>query len=323
MRNHPPLSHRTPLARGLVCRMMAGSLMLCPVVSSAAQEAEAKSAVPEQQAHAQEKKGDFEFECAHREKAIRVFGYRPSTYKDGPLLVLFHGASRNAEGYRNGARKLAEQLGMLLVVPEFDRARFDVEAYQEGGVMKEGEVLPEEQWTFNYLRPLLGDVFEREGHKLPYYLVGHSAGAQFLGRMAALYPNEAQRMILVNPGSLIFPGRDQDYPYGFGGLPEEVASDEGIKHYLSAPVTLYLGTGDVSRKALATTEQAMKQGPTRITRGRNCYKAGQQLAGSRDWAFSWTRVEAEGLDHGSGPMWEYAHCRLAITGVKAVAAGDE
>ncbi|MCW1916082.1 alpha/beta hydrolase [Luteolibacter sp. GHJ8] len=203
---------------------------------------------------------------------------------------------------------------MLLVVPEFDRVRFDVEAYQEGGVMRKGKLQPKAQWTFNYLAPLLAQVFEREGRDLPYYLVGHSAGAQFLGRMAALYPNEAKRMVLVNPGSLIFPDRDQAYPYGFGGLPDELASDTALRRYLAAPLTLYLGTGDVGLKDLSTGKRAMRQGPTRIERGRNCHEEARQLAETKAWALSWKRVEAEGLDHGSRPMWEHANCRLAILG---------
>lgn len=258
--------------------------------------------------------GDFQFECRHGERPIQVYGHRPASYSGGPLLILFHGASRNAKGYRDGARDLAAKLGMLLVVPEFDRARFDVAAYQEGGVMKNGELQAKEQWTFTYLQPLLAQVFQREGQELPYYLVGHSAGAQFLGRMAALYPNEAKRMVLVNPGSLIFPDRDQTYPYGFGGLPDELASGTAMQRYLAAPLTLYLGTGDVGLKDLSTGKRAMRQGPTRIERGRNCHEAAKQLAASKTWQLGWKRIEAEGLDHGSRAMWDHANCRLAILG---------
>ncbi|WP_052572795.1 alpha/beta hydrolase [Haloferula sp. BvORR071] len=295
--------------RSRLLLLAASSLVLAPL--SALSQEEVSPAAAKEAATAE---GDFQFECVHADRPIQVYGYRPSDYQGGLLLVLFHGASRNAKSYRDGGRVLARKLGMLLLVPEFDRARFDVAAYQEGGVMKDGKVQARDQWTFAYLHPLLQQVFQREGKKLPYYLVGHSAGAQFLGRMAALYPNEAQRMILVNPGSLMFPDRAQKYPYGFGGLPEEMASDAAIQRYLAAPLTLYLGTGDVGLKNLSTGEKAMKQGTTRIERGRNCLEAGKQLAASKQWKFSWRRVEAEGLDHPSLPMWNHANCRLAILG---------
>jgi pimeloyl-ACP methyl ester carboxylesterase len=288
---------------GAACAMLVGAC-------AAAAEQETSPANPA----ARSQRGDFEFQCHHRDRPIQVFGYRPAGYSDGPLLVLFHGAARNAKTYRDGARKLAEKLGMLLVVPEFDRARFDVSAYQEGGVMKKGKIQPMERWTFSYLPPLLEQVFEREGRRLPYHLVGHSAGAQFLGRMAALYPNEARRMVLVNPGSLLFPDPGRPYPHGFGGLPEEMRNDGALRRYLASPVTLYLGTGDVGMKDLPTGEGAMKQGPTRIARGRNCHEAAKGLAASRQWDFTWHKVEAEGLEHASGPMWDHPNCRLAILG---------
>ena len=269
------------------------------------------------------RQGDFQFECSHSDRAIKVFGYRPAGYDGGPLLVLFHGASRNALGYRDGARKLANKLGMLLVVPEFDRARFDVEAYQEGGIVKHGKVQPSSEWTFSYLQPMLDEVYRREGKELPYYLAGHSAGAQFLVRMAAFYPNKARRMILVNPGSLVFPSRDQRYPYGFGGLPEAMASDEAIRRFVEAPVVFYLGTGDVTRKSLDVGKEPMKQGATRIERGRNCYTSGQALAEKQQWKFGWERVEAEGLEHPSGPMWDHENCLRALLGKGAADSTDK
>ena len=258
--------------------------------------------------------GDFEFELQHAGKPVRVFGYKPAAWKDGPLLVLFHGANRDAEGYRKSGRELAEKLGMLLVVPEFDRARFDPDAYQEGGVFLKKKQQPAEDRTFAYLAPLLAEMNRREGRELPYYLVGHSAGAQFICRMAALYPNQAKRMVAVNPGSLVFPDRDQAYPHGFGGLAGDEASDEAIKRYLAVPLTLYLGTGDVGLKYLDTGKAAMKQGATRIERGRNAYAAAKKLAEEKGWPFHWSLVEAEGLEHGCGPMWAHDRCREAFFG---------
>ncbi|BCU78750.1 hypothetical protein [Luteolibacter sp. LG18] len=257
---------------------------------------------------------DFNFEVRQAETAIRVFGYRPSGWKDGPLLVLFHGANRDAAGYRDFSRKLADMLGVLLVVPEFDRARFDPQAYQEGGVFLKEVERPEAERTFAFLPPLLAEMNRREGRTLPYYLVGHSAGAQFLCRLAALYPNEAKRMVVVNPGSLLFPDRSQDYPHGFGNLSDREASDESLKRYLAAPLTLYLGTGDVGSKYLDIGAAAMKQGATRIERGRHAYAAAKKLAVEKGWPFEWKLVEAEGLGHGCGPIWEHARCREAILG---------
>ncbi|MFD0894581.1 hypothetical protein KBB96_05825 [Luteolibacter ambystomatis] len=293
---------RIPFAFLIVGLALSGALHAEPAISPSPPEAESKVA------------GDFEFELLHGDKPIRVFGYRPAGWKEGPLLVLFHGANRDAAGYRKSGRVLADKLGMLLVVLEFDRMRFDPEAYQEGGVFLKKKQQPAEARTFACLPSLLAEMNRREGRELSYYLAGHSAGAQFICRMAALYPNHAKRMVAVNPGSLVFPNRDGIYPHGFGGLLGDESSDEAIKRYLAVPLTLYLGTGDVALKYLDTGKAAMKQGATRIERGRNAYAAARKLAEEKGWPFHWTLVEAEGLEHGCGPMWSHPRCQEAFLG---------
>lgn len=261
---------------------------------------------------------DFEFEVRHAGQTIRVLGYRPAGRKDGPLLVLFHGASRDAYSYRRGGRVLANRLGMLLVVPEFDRKRFDSQSYQEGGVLRDGKLLPVTERTFSFLPPLLEEVNRREGRKMPYYLVGHSAGAQFVCRLAALFPSHARRLVAVNPSSLVFPNHLEAYPYGFGGLSATETSEDALKRYLGVPLTLYLGTDDIGANRLDTRPAAMRQGASRIERGRNTYAAAKRLAEEKHWPFRWKLIEAEGLGHGSGPMWEHPKINEAIldTGVE-------
>ena len=79
---------------------------------------------------------------------------------------------------------------------------------------------------------------------LPYYLIGHSAGEQLLVRLAAFLPTEAGRIVAANPGSHLFPTRERDFGYGFGALPEDLSSDDVLRRYLAAPLTLYLGPGE-------------------------------------------------------------------------------
>jgi cyanophycinase len=180
-----------------------------------------------------------------QDKVIRVFSYRASNYQDGPLLVVMHGMDRNAEDYRDRAVVLAERFGVLVVAPEFDLNQFPVEAYQRGGVTLNGEVQPKESWTFQAVHEVVAAVRKLEQRAdLPLYLVGHSAGGQILTRMAAFLPADAVRIVAANPGTLIFPNRDAEFPLGFGGLPDELGGDEALRRYLAAPLTLYLGDQD-------------------------------------------------------------------------------
>src|SRR6185436_15483429 len=66
---------------------------------------------------------------------LTLFTYKPAGYKDGPLLVVFHGVVRNAEEYRNFAIPMADRFGVMLVAPLLDPQRFPEEWYQRGGLL--------------------------------------------------------------------------------------------------------------------------------------------------------------------------------------------
>lgn len=238
---------------------------------------------------------------------LEVFAYKPPTYAGGPLILVFHGVNRNAEDYRNFAITLAERFGAIVAAPLFDKERFPTAAYQRGGVLKDGVLQPRDQWTFAMVSKLTAALREREGRPdLPLFLIGHSAGGQFLVRMVALAGAlGAERVIAANPGSHLFPMREADYGYGFGGLPDELSNDEAIRRYLAAPLTIYLGTGDndPDHPSLERTPEAMRQGSFRYARGLNCFAAVQHLAQERGWEFNWRKVETPGIRHDAARMF--------------------
>lgn len=243
---------------------------------------------------------------ASRGRDLELFTYRPETYRDGPLVVVLHGLHRNAADYRDHAVTLGDRFGALVVVPRFSREEFPAEAYQRGGVTLKGEPRPAEDWTFQHIGEIVARIRGRERRPdLPCYLIGHSAGGQFLNRLAAFIPGDARRIVSANPGSLIFPTRELPFPYGFGGLPEAWSDDERIRRYLAAPLTLYLGTADVEGGNLDLSDEAMRQGKNRRERGRACFSMAEALAREKGWPFGWTLVEAEGVGHSSAAM--FAH----------------
>ena len=249
---------------------------------------------------------------------IEVFTYRPPTYRDGPLLLVFHGVNRNAEDYRNFAITLAERYGAVVAAPLLDRARFPVEAYQQGGILRDGVVQPREQWTFSRLTALVADLRARLGDpRLPFYLVGHSAGGQFVARLAATVGDlGAVRLIAANPGSHLFPTRDAPYGYGLGGLPPELSDDAALQRFLAAPLTLYLGTADndPNHASLDRSPEALAQGPHRYARGLACFAAAEQLARTRGWAFHWRKVEVGGIAHDAARMFAAPEAGDALFG---------
>jgi pimeloyl-ACP methyl ester carboxylesterase len=244
--------------------------------------------------------------CPNGEEPITLFTYKPPTYKGGPLLLVFHGVQRNAEDYRNFGINMAERFGAIVVTPLFDNDRFPSLRYQRGGLVgADGKAQKPGQWTYAVVPKIIACLRAQEGRPdLDYYLIGHSAGGQFLVRMAAFLPGEAKRIVAANPGSDLFPTRDQAFGYGFGGLPAELSSDDVIRRYLAAPLTLYLGTGDIyPRPSFDDSPAGMRQGPNRLERGRACFALGEQLARERGWEFNWRKVETPGIGHEAAFMF--------------------
>jgi pimeloyl-ACP methyl ester carboxylesterase len=148
---------------------------------------------------------------------------------------------------------------------------------------------------------------------LPYYLLGHSAGGQLLSRFAAFLPNAAQRIVIANPSTYVWPTREVRFPYGFGGLPDALGSEEAIRHYLAQPLTIFLGTADVKRDgSLNVGESAMRQGPNRYERGLQVFGAAREVAQNRGWPFNWRLVEAPAVGHSARSMYASPQAEAAL-----------
>jgi len=145
-----------------------------------------------------------------------VFTYRPVGCSDPSLLLVFHGIARNARTYRDDARALADRLCLLVVAPLFDRQAFPGWRYQRGGIVKGAAVQDGRDFTGRLVLDLVDWVRREEGRPIAYSLFGHSAGGQFLDRLAAFVPTEARRIVVANAGSYVFPSLEIDAPFGLG-----------------------------------------------------------------------------------------------------------
>jgi pimeloyl-ACP methyl ester carboxylesterase len=247
--------------------------------------------------------------------AITVFTYKPRSYHNGPLVMVFHGVLRNAEDYCRNCIPLAEHYRVLIAAPLFSTNQYDNEEYQRGGVIKKGVVQPREDWTYLRLPGIIRAIQQREDQPaLPYYFIGHSGGAQFLMRLAAIYPMEAKRIVACNPGSDLFPRRDWKFGYGFGGLPDELSDDAALQRYLAAPLTLCLGMNDIDPRhpELDRSAAAELEGRFRLERGRACFAFAQKLAQAHGWKFNWRKLEVPGIAHDGKAMLAAKEVQAAI-----------
>src|SRR5262245_66667215 len=65
----------------------------------------------------------IEVTAGPQQTPLEVFTYKPAGYRDGPLIIVFHGILRNADEYRDHAKEMGDQLGALIAAPHFDKER--------------------------------------------------------------------------------------------------------------------------------------------------------------------------------------------------------
>jgi poly(3-hydroxybutyrate) depolymerase len=232
-----------------------------------------------------------------------VFTYRPAGCSDPSLLMVFHGIARNARNYRDYARPVADRLCLLIVAPVFDEHTFPTWRYQRGGIVKDTAVQDPRDWTGRVVLDLVAWVRREEDRPVAYSLLGHSAGGQFLDRLAAFVPTDARRIVVANAGSYVFPSLEIDAPYGLGKAYSGADGEAALRRYLQQPVTIYLGQSDTRDDARNDYPEAFAQGASRYQRGVNVFNAAKTLARTRGWPFNWRLVELPGVGHNVRKMF--------------------
>ncbi len=245
---------------------------------------------------------------------LPVWTYRPANCAPRMLMLVFHGVSRNPADYRDHAKPLADKVCAVVVAPLFDKDRFPRDAYQYGG-MRAGQ---DEGSASLALVPHLADWARRAAGQpnLPLVLLGHSAGAQFLDRVAAYSQSGAARIVIANPSTWVMARATDDVPFGFGGLGWRRNQEETMRAYLSQPITILLGMDDVHTHLLAKEKEAVAQGPNRFARGLNAYHSAQAMARSKGWAFEWRLLEVPGVGHDAARMFASPQAERALSGVR-------
>jgi pimeloyl-ACP methyl ester carboxylesterase len=219
------------------------------------------------------------------------------------LLLVFHGVARNARSYRDYTRPLADRNCLILVAPLLGQHDFPGWRYQRGGIVKDGVVQNPQDWTGRLVLALVDWVHQQEGRPLAYSLLGHSAGGQFLERLAAFVPTQARRIVVANPGSYVFPSLDVVAPYGLGKVYAEADGEAQLRRYLEQPLTIYLGEADTRVDDRDDSPAARAQGASRHQRGVNVFNAARALAQERGWTFNWRLVELPGVGHNAPKMF--------------------
>jgi pimeloyl-ACP methyl ester carboxylesterase len=246
-------------------------------------------------------------------KSLKVETYRPQRCQPRLLLLVFHGIDRDADRYRDRTRPVADRLCAVVAAPEFGLKAFPRDLYQYGGIIDHGRLMAPGTRTVDLVEPLADWARKLLGSpKMPFVLMGHSGGAQFLSRVAAFTDSRALRIVVANPSTWVMPSTTTAIPFGFGGLKPADNADEVLRRYLARPVIVALGRSDTGDAALDQSVEARLQGANRYERGRNAFDSARSVAERRGWPFAWTLIEVEGVGHSSTKMFTAAPLVAAL-----------
>lgn len=233
---------------------------------------------------------------------VRVWMYSPSERPDTlPLVIMMHGAERNAEGYLNQWMPVADLFNLVVIAPEFDKENYTGgEKYNLGNVRegKGGFFKSEKEWTFSVPEPLFDFVKDGLGSdQIQYFLSGHSAGSQFVHRFLYFVPqNRAAKVFMANAGWYTLPDLTTNYPFGISDIPN---ASKSLNEFFMKPVFVVLGEADVD-----TTSENFQKGPVynkqglnRFERGNNFFQVAQRTARQNKIPFNWTLITLPGVAH--------------------------
>jgi pimeloyl-ACP methyl ester carboxylesterase len=266
-----------------------------------------------------ERWGSFEWEA--RDGVVQTaWTYMPTSWDGESVLFVVHGSSRNVDRYLLAFAPVGERNGALVIAPHFTDEDYPSTEDWTLGVGLDGtpygEGFHEGEWrnSDDYTLSEIEHVYEALRTELSltscrYDIVGHSAGSQFVQRLAVFRPDARfSQAIAANSGWYTLPGTLDSMPYGLEGSPLEGEGDRSAM--LGRPLTLLLGELDTETpeedSALRDTEQANAQGRNRLQRGRYAIGVAMKEANTLDVALGWRSVEVPGAGHDKDEMSQSA-----------------
>lgn len=237
---------------------------------------------------------------------ITLHGYRPAGLSaDAPLVLVLHGVLRNGDEYRDFWIPAAQRHGLHILAPTFSQAHWPgVECYNNGSILgPDGSVRPPALWSYQALHALV-EQLHASGmlQRQPVYLFGHSAGGQFVHRLASTLGAQPFAGIVVgNPGWYTLPDERLAFPEGLGGI--GLAGD-ALARLLRTPLVILAGDRDTDTQAahLPSEPAALRQGPHRFARARHYLRAAQQAAERLDVPLAWQLHTVAGVGHDGEAM---------------------
>jgi len=242
-------------------------------------------------------------------QTMDLMAFRPSDCHPRAILLVMAAKDRDSWAYRDDSIPLAQAVCGVVFSPTFPEKQFPTWQYQRGGFPARNNELP----AAALIKPMEQWAWQETGlPQLPIILIGHSAGAQFLDRVAAYASADEAEIILMNPATYVEPETESPVPYGFNGWPENI-QQASIKHYLGEHLTILLGSDDVETTLGAgRIAQAMGQGRNRLERGQWAFAQAREQAYRLNVPFNWDIDIVPNTGHDGQKMMASPELREAV-----------
>ena len=228
---------------------------------------------------------------------LPIFFASPSKInKATRLVVVMHGRKRNAEEYRDQWKKAAEDLNLLVIVPEFSEKNFpQVWGFNYGNIKtKDLTAIPENLQAFSAIEPMAQEALKKFKLKSKHWgIYGHGAGAHFVHRYTLHRPAASYTLAIAANLGWYLSMSDQAWPFG---LKDSGIDDAQLKQAFNKYFLLMLGRADTSTKPntpyVADHWDIINlQGEHRLARGRNFFKSAIDKSKEVNQFFKWGMVE--------------------------------
>lgn len=249
------------------------------------------------------------------DKPIECYYHIPANATPNmPVLLVFHGGSRDAKNMRDYLIDKANAKGFIVLAPLFSNQHFPGgDGYNLANIYIDGDnptpqtLNPEDIWTFSVVDPLFKDFSKEIGNVTSTYdMVGFSAGAQIVHRYLT-YNSTANynRVVAASSGWYTVPDNNIDFPYGLKISPQE---GQNLSHMFAQETYIIVGENDVdpNSSGLRHTPEADAQGQQRIQRAQHYYQKSRDFAVTNAYLINWIYKTVPNTDHDGDAMVNYA-----------------
>ena len=260
--------------------------------------------------------GNFNFEFNKLIDLNIFYNIPQNLHTQSPILFVLHGAGRNASDYRDQFISKSNQLGFIVIAPEFKNEDFPGgDGYNLANIFVDGDnpsllsLNDETDWLFSVFNPLFEQVkLLTDNYSNGFDLFGHSAGSQVAHRYLLFETNaKVNRAVFSAAGWYTVPDLNIQFPYGLNQGPF-IYNNSLLSEFFSRQINIIVGQNDDDPNAanLRHTYESELQGAHRLERAQHFFNESYNVSSSIPCVFNWEFYIVTGAGHNSSPMSSFA-----------------